>query len=87
MAVERTDVGDNAFSVEERKSVITLAFTVNVSLVTRANGLAEPSFFDKARFAEASIAVAVVVVSRRAVSADALDADVLRLADTSLGGD
>jgi len=64
MTIERADDGGYTSVVVKSNSIVALAFSIDVGLITRANGVAEASFFDEARFAEASVAVAVIIVSR-----------------------
>ena len=51
MTIERADVGGYTSVVVKSNSIVALAFAVDVGLVTGANGVAEASFFDEARFA------------------------------------
>jgi len=86
MAVERADNGHDAFTVVKGNSVVALAFSIDIGLVTRADGVTEPLVLLEARFAETSIAVAVIVIARWAVSTNSLNADILLFADASLCG-
>jgi len=86
MAVEGADDRNNALAIVERDTIVALTFSVDVSLIARANRVAEAIVLEEARFAEASIAIAVVVVSRRTVGADTLNTNILWQADTSLSG-
>jgi hypothetical protein len=82
IAVKRARSWAHAFSIGERKSIIALAFSIDVGLISWANRLTESTNESKSRLAKALVRVAIIIVSRRTVIADSSNSNIFRFADT-----
>lgn len=86
VGIKRASLGVFTLSFEEGHSVGTHAFSVDVSGAKRAERFAVSVEEFIARLAETSVRVGVIILAGVTVGANSSDPDILRLADTGVGG-